>query len=140
VDKATGYGVEGYAVDGTELSACLNVVGGAVARARAGHGPQLVVARLLRLCGHGEHDDASYIDPQLRQSPVGRDCLKVAEEKLLKENWNDPKAIETWRNEAVRTVEDAIATVQREPAPDPFKEDWCALAAAHLSEGRERQP
>lgn len=136
-DKAVGYGVEGHAVDGTDLSACLKVVGDAVARARAGHGPQLIIARLLRLCGHGEHDDASYIDPQLKQSSVGRDCLKVAEEQLVKENWSDPKTIESWRNEAVRTVEDAIATVQREPAPDPFKEDWCALAAAHLSEGQE---
>ena len=138
-DKAVGYGVEGYSVDGTDLSACLNVVGDAVERARAGHGPQLIIARLLRLCGHGEHDDASYIDPQLKQSSVGRDCLKVAEEQLVKENWSDPKTIESWRNDAVRTVEDVIATVQREPAPDPFKEDWCALAAAHLSEGQEHR-
>ena len=25
--------------------------------------------------------------------------------------------------------------VQREPAPDPYKENWCALASRHLSEG-----
>src|SRR3972149_4724757 len=56
-DKAVGYGVEAQSVDGTDLAACLKVVGDAVARARAGRGPQLVVARLLRLCGHGEHDD-----------------------------------------------------------------------------------
>jgi hypothetical protein len=35
-----------------------------------GEGPQLVVARLLRLCGHGEHDDAPYIDPKLKQSQL----------------------------------------------------------------------
>jgi len=57
-DKAAGYGVEPHSVDGTDLSACLQTVGDAVARARAGEGPQFVVARLLRLCGHGEHDDA----------------------------------------------------------------------------------
>jgi len=138
VDKAVGYGVEGHAVDGTDLSACLKIVGDAVARARAGHGPQLVIARLLRLCGHGEHDDASYIDPQLKQSPVGRDCLKVAEEHLTREKWSDLNTIESWRNEAVRIVEEAIATVQREPAPDPFKEDWCALSARHLREGHQQ--
>ena len=81
-NKAAGYGVEAHAVDGTDLSACLKVVGDAVARARAGRGPQMVVATLLRLCGHGEHDDASYIDPKLKASPVGRDCLKVAEEQI----------------------------------------------------------
>jgi hypothetical protein len=59
----------------------------------------------------------------------------VAEEQLVKEGWSDSKTIESWRNDAVCTVQDAIAAVQREPAPDPFKEDWCALSAAHLSEG-----
>src|SRR5258705_8258802 len=53
LDKAVGYGVESHGVDGTELSACLKVVGHAVNRAREGCGPQLVVGRLLRLCGHG---------------------------------------------------------------------------------------
>src|ERR1039458_5129644 len=66
LDRAVGYGIEGQPVDGTELSACLNVVGEAVSRARAGRGPQMVVARLLRLCGHGEHDDASYIEDRKR--------------------------------------------------------------------------
>src|SRR6267142_1515896 len=44
LDKAAGYGVEGQAVDGTDLSACLEVVGDAIGKARAGHGPQMVVA------------------------------------------------------------------------------------------------
>src|SRR6266540_1662564 len=38
-DKGEGYGVESHSVDGTDLSACLETVGGAVARARDGHGP-----------------------------------------------------------------------------------------------------
>ena len=58
VDRADGYGVEGHTVDGTDLVACLKALGHATQRARDGHGPQMVVARLLRLCGHGEHDDA----------------------------------------------------------------------------------
>jgi TPP-dependent pyruvate/acetoin dehydrogenase alpha subunit len=43
-DKAVGYGVEVQSVDGTDLAACLKIVGDAVARAREGRGPQLVVA------------------------------------------------------------------------------------------------
>src|ERR1019366_6163912 len=35
-DRAAGYGVDSHSVDGTDLSACLKVVGDAVARARAG--------------------------------------------------------------------------------------------------------
>src|SRR6266536_4332526 len=52
VDKAIAYGVEGHETDGTDLADCLEVISAAVKRAREGKGPQLVVARLLRLCGH----------------------------------------------------------------------------------------
>lgn len=135
-DKASGYGATSHTVDGTDLAACLTVVTQAVARARSGAGPQLVVASLLRLCGHGEHDDAAYIDPKLKQSPLGRDCLKVAEEQLLSRGWADRPTIEKWRAEIIQRVEEAVAIVQREPAPDPYTEDWAALSTRHLLEGR----
>lgn len=136
-DRAAGYGIDGHTVDGTDLAACLSVVAGAAFRAREGYGPQLVVAQLLRLCGHGEHDDASYIDPKLKSSPLGKDCLKEAEEVLRRQGWADPAALETWRNAAVQQVEEAIATVQREAPPDPCQENWCALASKHLIETYE---
>jgi pyruvate dehydrogenase E1 component alpha subunit/2-oxoisovalerate dehydrogenase E1 component alpha subunit len=134
-DKAAGYGVQSHSVDGTDLSACLQTVGDAVKLARDGQGPQLIVARLLRLCGHGEHDDASYVDPRLKQSAVGRDCLEVAEEQLLDAGWAGGKDVESWRAEATAKVEEAVAKVQREAAPDPYKEDWYALSSKHLQEG-----
>jgi pyruvate dehydrogenase E1 component alpha subunit/2-oxoisovalerate dehydrogenase E1 component alpha subunit len=137
LDRADGYGIRGHAVDGTDLEACLQVVGLSVDNARAGHGPQLVVATLLRLCGHGEHDDASYIDPRLKNSPLGRDCLKVAEEYLLHHNWANAETRAAWRSEAALKIEQAVACVQREPGPDPFRENWCALSSRHLSEGGE---
>lgn len=139
-DKAIGYGVEGHSVDGTELSACLEVVGEAVKRARGGAGPQMVVARLLRLCGHGEHDDAGYVDPTLKLSATGRDCLKVSEEYLLRKDWADRQTIELWRSEVIQKVEEAVATVQREPVPDPYTEEWRALSSQHLLEARGEPP
>src|SRR5208283_3803615 len=137
LDKAAGYGIEGQTVDGTDLSACLKVVGDAVGQARAGRGPQMVVARLLRLCGHGEHDDAGYIDPKLKQSPIGRDCLKVAEEQLLRQGRADAAQLAAWRNAAIHEIEEAVARVQHEPAPDPFAEEWRAISSKQLSEGYE---
>jgi pyruvate dehydrogenase E1 component alpha subunit/2-oxoisovalerate dehydrogenase E1 component alpha subunit len=134
-DRALGYGMEGHTVDGTDLVACLNTVGRAVERARGGHGPQLVVATLLRLVGHGEHDDASYVDPRLKHSPIGRDCLKVAEQRLAAEGWADAAKLRQWQSEAHEQVEAAVATTLREPLPDPDKEDWCALANRHLMDG-----
>jgi pyruvate dehydrogenase E1 component alpha subunit/2-oxoisovalerate dehydrogenase E1 component alpha subunit len=137
-NKATGYGVEAHSLDGTDFSDCMETVGSAVARARAGHGPQLVVATLLRLCGHGEHDDAGYIAPELKNSPLGRDCLKVAEEFLLKNNFADTAQLAVWRSEAIREIEEAVAQAQREPTPDPYEEKWSALSSEHLNELREQ--
>ena len=124
-------------MDGTDLAACLKTIGAAVAKARAGEGPQLVVANLLRLCGHGEHDDSSYIDPKLKNSPLGRDCLKVAEEYLLRQQWTDVATIATWRSAIVNEIEEAVAQVRREPAPDPYDEKWLAISSKHLSEMHE---
>jgi pyruvate dehydrogenase E1 component alpha subunit/2-oxoisovalerate dehydrogenase E1 component alpha subunit len=132
--RAAGYGVTAHSVDGTDLSACLRVVGEAVAQARRGDGPQLVVASLLRLCGHGEHDLAEYIDPKLKNSPLGRDCLKVAEEIILARKWVDATQLAVWRIESQRAIEAVVARVQREPAPDPFAENWTAISSTHLRE------
>jgi pyruvate dehydrogenase E1 component alpha subunit/2-oxoisovalerate dehydrogenase E1 component alpha subunit len=137
VDKAVGYGVAGHSVDGTNLEACLDVVRRAVAAARAGGGPQLVVASLLRLVGHGEHDDAGYVDPQLRKLPLGADCLELAEKRLLKEGWTNANALRDMQADALREVEEAVATTLREPLPDPNTEDWCPLATRHLCEGNQ---
>jgi len=135
-DKAVGYGVQVHSLEGNDLQACLKTAGEAVEKARAGGGPQMVVARLLRLCGHGEHDDSNYIDPKFKQEPFGRDCLKVAEEYMLHHKWAGQGALDAWRSEAVQKVEDAVATVQREPAPDPYRETWHSLSSDHLVEGQ----
>jgi len=137
MDRAIGYGVPARHVDGTDLEDCLRVLALAVAQVRKGGGPQIVVGRLLRLCGHGEHDDAHYIDPRLKKSALGRDCLKVAEERLLREGWADAEAMRALRQQAALEVDEAVATAQREPAPDPYKEDWRALSSRHLSEIHE---
>ena len=86
VERAIGYGFEGYNLDGTDLAACLDVIGGAVKRARAGRPPQLVIASVLRLSGHGEHDDASYVPEEMKRQAFARDCLKVAEQTIIESN------------------------------------------------------
>jgi TPP-dependent pyruvate/acetoin dehydrogenase alpha subunit len=134
-DRAAGYGIDCQSIDGTDLEACLKALGRAADAARSGRGPQMIVADLLRLCGHGEHDDSHYILAKFKTSPTGRDCLKAAEEELQCRNWADLNTIASWRAEAVQKVEQAVATVQREAGPDPFKETWCALSSKHLSEG-----
>jgi pyruvate dehydrogenase E1 component alpha subunit/2-oxoisovalerate dehydrogenase E1 component alpha subunit len=132
LDRAKGYGVDGHGVDGTDLSACLATLNTAVRRAREGHGPQMVVASLLRLCGHGEHDDAFYVNPRLKESPLGRDCLAVAEQQVLAAGAASPAQIQQWRSQVQQEVEAAVAQAQQEPAPDPYAERWEAISTTRL--------
>jgi len=134
IDKAVGYGVASHRVDGTDLAACLEVVGGAVRAAREGGGPQMIVGDLLRLVGHGEHDDASYIDPLLKASPMGRDCVKVAESFAIEKSWATAEEIAAWRAEAKKDVDATAAKVQREVSPDPADEEWSAISDTRLAD------
>lgn len=136
VERAAGYGVEGYRVDGTDLYETLCAFRTAFARARAGHGPQMVVGTLLRLGGHGEHDDASYIPNVVRHQHEGRDCLLVAKRRAMDEGWADEALFREWEEEARREVDAAQAQAGRESAPDPYRETWQALATANLVEGQ----
>lgn len=137
VDRAKGYGFEGSSVDGTDLSACLDVIGGAVKRARTGHPPQLVVASILRLSGHGEHDDASYVTDEIKREPFARDCLKLAEKTIVDRNLADAETLKSWRAEAAAKVDEAIATAQKEAVPEGDEEDWCAISRRDLVDRAE---
>jgi pyruvate dehydrogenase E1 component alpha subunit/2-oxoisovalerate dehydrogenase E1 component alpha subunit len=132
VDRAIGYGIMGHTVDGTDLAECLRVVGKAIELARSGNGPQMVVAELLRLSGHGEHDDASYVDENLKKSKIGRDCIVVAEEILKSNKWASDEEIANWKKATERAVETAVSQVMKEPQPDPDKEDWTAISTRRL--------
>lgn len=57
--KGVGYGIPGEQVDGNDLAALLDVLSGAVDRARAGEGPQLVEGRTYRVQAHTNADDAT---------------------------------------------------------------------------------
>ena len=128
LDRARGYGVGAVEIDGTDLTACLEAIHAAVARARAGQGPQVVVGKLLRLCGHGEHDDGNYVPAELRASTLGRDCLEFGIRQVIDLGYATEAEILTWQEEAAERVQEAVAQAQTEPKPDPFREDWRAFS------------
>ncbi|CAN5381724.1 thiamine pyrophosphate-dependent dehydrogenase E1 component subunit alpha [soil metagenome] len=132
VDRAKAYGYEGHAFDGTNLAACLEVIGGAVERARKGGPPQLVVASLLRLAGHGEHDDASYVPAEMKKEPWAQDCVLATEKLVMENGWLDAETLKQWRAEITAEVDKAVETAQREAGPVGSEEDWCAISTREL--------
>lgn len=134
-DRAVGYGVTGYSIDGTDLMTCLETFRTAISRARAGEGPQLVVGKLLRLSGHGEHDDASYVPESAKAGRYGRDCVALARERILAEHFCEAEALETLESEVQEFVEEIFATAQSEEPPHPMDDSWRALSSRRLVDG-----
>jgi 2-oxoisovalerate dehydrogenase E1 component alpha subunit len=58
-DKAIGYGMPGFYVDGNDVAAMFAVVSGATDRARLGEGPTMIEGRTYRVEAHTNSDDPS---------------------------------------------------------------------------------
>ena len=65
-DKASGYGIPGITIDGTDPDEIAAAFAWAVERARGGRGPALIELVSMRMCGHAHHDDMLYLgkEPQ----------------------------------------------------------------------------
>lgn len=122
-ERGRGYGFEVRACDGTDFLATLQTMHDAVEAARAGK-PQWVVADTLRLCGHGEHDDASYIPAEIKAQFADRDPLEVAHRQLVSCGWLTEEENLIWEAECRDEVQRCVAQAQKEPGPDPAEEDW----------------
>ena len=72
---------------------------------------------------------------ELRTREECRDCLKVAREAMLANSWSTESELKRMEAEAYETVQDAVASAQRDPVPDPSRETWAALSSSWLIEG-----
>lgn len=85
-DKAIGYGMPGFYVDGNDVAAMYAVVSAAVENARAGGGPTLVEGLTYRIEAHTNSDDPSrYRDPADVEVWRGRDPIERLEKFLVSE-------------------------------------------------------
>jgi len=134
VDRAIGYGYEGHKIDGTDLNQCLEVIETAVKRARAGRPPQLVVAEVLRLAGHGEHDDASYVPQEMKGQPFAQDPVARTEKFILENGLLDADGLKEMRAEIAKQIDEAVATAQQEDAPHPEEKEWRAMSSDRLTD------
>jgi pyruvate dehydrogenase E1 component alpha subunit len=117
--RAAGYGIPGVTVDGTDVVAVYEAVREAVERARSGEGPSLIECKTLRVRGHSEHDDASYVPKALLEEWRARDPIGQYERRLR--DWgtlDDEKDAEIGKRISVE-LEAAIAWAEASPFPDP---------------------
>ena len=77
VDRASGFGMPGVTVDGTDFFAVHEAAGEMINRARKGGGPSLLECNMIRFYGHFEGDAQTYRGlGEVEEIRKNRDCLK----------------------------------------------------------------
>jgi TPP-dependent pyruvate/acetoin dehydrogenase alpha subunit len=118
-DKAAGYGIEGHRADGNDAVGLFSLTAGLFDDLRRKPRPVLIECDTLRMRGHGEHDDFSYVPRQLLDAYAARDPLRVAAERLAREGMIPPDEFDAIDRACVAEVDQAYHEALAEPAPDP---------------------
>jgi TPP-dependent pyruvate/acetoin dehydrogenase alpha subunit len=118
-DRAKAFGFPGVEVDGMDVLAVRGVVGEAVARARAGEGPTLVVAHCYRFEGHHVGDlenyrTASDADPWHARDPIPAFRARLVEAGIL-----DEAAADAIAAEEAAAVAASVEHAEADPLPEP---------------------
>ena len=118
-DRAAGYGMPGFHVDGMDVFAVYEAAGQAVARARAGLGPTLMECRTYRYYGHTVFDNPlTYRTKEEEAFWHGRDPLKLFRERVTPEGLLTVEELDRIDREAEPLMEDAIKFADDSPLPE----------------------
>jgi len=125
--RAGGYGVPGVVVDGSDAAAVYEVMQKAVERARAGHGPTLIEAKVTRLFGHYVADQQTY-RPDAATVIATKDPLPKLQQTLVTAGMLNGTLLAQIEADAQRQVEEAVATMKAAPllAPEVALQDLYA--------------
>jgi pyruvate dehydrogenase E1 component alpha subunit len=117
--RAGSYGFPGLSCDGMDALAVYQTVGGAVARARAGGGPSLVVCVTYRYLGHHVGDPLNYRDKAEVETWRAKDPIERLRAALLERRVLTAAEADGLRAEVEREIDDAVAFAKASPEPDP---------------------
>jgi len=116
--RAAGYGIPGATVDGTDVLAVHLAAREAIARARRGEGPTLLECKTMRMRGHSEHDDASYVPRELLEAWRAKDPIRRFEAWLRQEQLLDEAGQKQMGQRLAQEIEDAVAWAEASPFPE----------------------
>jgi 2-oxoisovalerate dehydrogenase E1 component subunit alpha len=124
--RASGYGIPGVVVDGTDVLACYAAGREAVDRARGGGGPTLIEAKVTRLTAHSSDDQQTkYRSEEDLAEGLTHDPLPIFRATLRDAGVLTDAAESEIDAEIKRTVDEATDYAEGQPDPDPrTATDW----------------
>ncbi len=114
-DRALGYGIPGYTVDGTDVVKVYDVCTKAVERARRGDGPTLIETITMRMQGHSASDDASYVPKGMVEEWKKRDPIEKFEKILLNDRVLNEQLQKQIRETIGKNIEEAMSFAVESP-------------------------
>ena len=131
-DRASGYGMPGVIVDGSDVLACYRAGREAAERARAGEGPTFIEAKVTRLTAHSSDDQQTkYRSEEELAAEKARDPLPLFRTQLVDAGILTPEAEARITASISEAVTDATDYAEAQPDPDPttamkwvYAEDW----------------
>ncbi|HEX7345278.1 MAG TPA: thiamine pyrophosphate-dependent dehydrogenase E1 component subunit alpha [Candidatus Limnocylindrales bacterium] len=119
-DRAAGYGIPGVVVDGNDILACYTAARDAVERARAGEGPTLIEAKVIRLTAHSSDDQQTkYRSEEELAEERTKDCVPVFRTRLRDAGILTDEVEEKLTTEIKGIVDEATDYAEAQPDPDP---------------------
>lgn len=116
--RAAGYGMPAVAVDGNDVSAVQSAAAEAVARARQGGGPTLLVNRTFRYHGHFEGENVMYWNEGELDEWKAKDPL-VRYESVLRTQESSDADIAAMKSEIEALLEEAVQFARDSDYPAP---------------------
>ncbi len=118
VDRASGFGLPGVTVDGTDFFAVHEAAGEIVARARKGGGPALLECKMVRFHGHFEGDAQTYRGTgELEDIRSNQDCLKKFAAAVVGAGVLTAAELTAIDHEVLGLIENAVVKAKAAPMP-----------------------
>ncbi len=115
--RASGYGMPGVTVDGTDVVAVYESTRDAVERARSGGGPTLIESVTMRMQGHSASDEASYVPRDLLSRWKTKDPIDRFEQSLMKSGVLSVVRKKQTEDEIEQSIAQAVKDAEADPFP-----------------------
>jgi pyruvate dehydrogenase E1 component alpha subunit len=118
VDRASGFGMPGVTVDGTDFFAVYEAAGEIIKRAREGGGPALLECSVTRFYGHFEGDAQTYkAKGENEFNRANRDCLKIFRARVSDAGLASERDFAVIDVEVAALIDAAVSSAKDAPPP-----------------------
>jgi TPP-dependent pyruvate/acetoin dehydrogenase alpha subunit len=117
-DRAIGYGIPGFNIDGNDVVEVYETARTAVQRARRGEGPTLINCMTTRQHPHWEGDKDVRTKEEV-QEQLERDAIKALERRMLEAGMINEQEIKATRGRIQKLLDEAVEFARQSPKVGP---------------------